>query len=106
MANEKFNAADPKRVKEAKKKLNSKQQEHLNNMRTLMNSKPGRDILHWLLAECKVHKSVWQPNAAIHRDAGRQEIGHMIMSHMVKADQKMAAQMVAEAYNKEIEGEY
>jgi hypothetical protein len=99
------NASNPKQIANATKNARQQRIIHLQDMKDVMASVQGKKILHWILAECRVHQSVWQPSAAIHRDAGKQEIGHLIMRDMVEADRTLAAAMVAEAYYREIEGE-
>lgn len=99
------NAANKSKLAEERKRDKQERDEHLEDMKTLMKTPVGRRILHKFLKECRTFQSVWQPSAAIHRDAGKQELGHKILTDMVEADRKLAAAMVAEAYEIELEGD-
>lgn len=101
------NVADPVQIKKAGERIKTAEMKRKNNMRTLL-AMPGGEFKSYvalLLAETRVSQSIWSQSAAIHKDAGRQEIGHLILRHIVEVDEQACAALLTEAYKKEIEGE-
>lgn len=101
------NAADPKQVKNAEDALRLDQDQQDNDWREIihMPSGAGKRIIQYLLAQAGVSRSVWSPSAAIHRDAGRQEMGHLVLRRIVECDPKAGAEILLESYVRELEGE-
>lgn len=99
------NAADPEQVKKAGDKLKLAQMQRENDMRTLLAMPEFRRFVAEMFAECRISSSVWSPSAAIHRDAGRQELGHYIARKIVQVDEKALAELLTDAYKKELQNE-
>lgn len=101
------NVADPVQVKRAEDKLKLAREQRRNDWNELISlpSGAGMRIVEYLCAECGVARSPWSQSAAIHRDAGHQEIGHLIMRRVVEANPQKAAEMLIGAYKRELEGE-
>lgn len=101
------NVADPEQIKNASKKISEANLQRQNDMRELLSLRSGafKRFCQMMLAECKVCTTVWSQSAAIHRDAGRQEIGHLLLRRIVEVDQAACAELLTEGYKKELEGE-
>lgn len=99
------NLADPEQVKRAGDKIKLAQMQAENDMRTLLAMPEYRRFVAWLFAECRISASVWSPSAAIHRDAGRQELGHAVARKIVEVDKKALSELLTDAYERELQGE-
>lgn len=101
------NVADPEQVKKAAEKVADARALAAKDMYELLNMPSGafKRFVANMLAETRVSQSVWSQSAAIHRDAGRQEIGHLICRKVVEVDEKALAELLTDAYKKELEGE-
>lgn len=99
------NIADPDQVKKAGDKVRLAQLQAENDMRTLLAMPEFRRFIAWLFAECRICSSVWSASAAIHRDAGRQELGHAVARKIVEVDKRALAELLTAGYEKELQGE-
>lgn len=101
------NVADPVQIKKASDKLDLARIQRLNDWNELLSlpSGAGKRVLEYLCAECGVAKSPWSQSAAIHRDCGRQEVGHLIMRRIIEANAQKGAEMLIDAYKRELQGE-
>jgi hypothetical protein len=95
------NAANPKDVKKSEEKEKSKRERELLDLITILQLQEGRRLLWRLMSETGVFKSVWEPSAKIHYNAGQQDFGHFIMAEIVAADQDKLFLMMSEAKKKE-----
>lgn len=77
------NAADPHQVKRAA--VREKDAEKLRAARLLavLKTPDGRAFVWDTLGDCKVYESIWHPSAAIHYNAGRQDVGHELLARVV-----------------------
>ena len=91
------NVADEKQVKRAAKRMESREDREVNDIRYVLNDKRGRRFLWRLLNECKVFESIWVPSAGIHYNAGKQDVGHFLMAEIVKASEDAYLLMTKEA---------
>jgi hypothetical protein len=99
------NASNEEQLKEAKRKESADRMQAIADMRKVVSSPEGKRVLEKIIAFCKPTQSIWNPSAAIHRDAGRQEVGHLILSMIVEADRAACATMLTEAYERALEGD-
>lgn len=93
---------EPEQAKESGARQRFKRDQELDDIRSIIATESGRRFLARLLAHCKVSRSVWQPSAAIHRDAGIQEVGHFVLGEVVAADRRAAADFLTEAYEQSL----
>lgn len=91
------NAADPKQVKDAAKREESKRQQELNDICAILALTEGRRFLWRILGHCKAFESVWSPNAQIHYNAGIQDVGHFLMAEITEANAEAMLLMMKEA---------
>ena len=99
------NAADPQQIERANKKLALSDMKRQNDMRVLLALPEFRRFVGWLFAECRISKSVWSQSAAIHRDAGRQEVAHSVALKIVEVDPPVLADLLTDSYKRELSGE-
>jgi len=91
------NAADPKQVRAAGRKQERRELEFLNSVRATMATIEGRAVMWGLLERAGVFRSVWDPSARIHYNAGRQDFGHELLSLLLEADEQLYLLMEQEA---------
>ncbi len=94
------NAADEPQVKKAGDKMKLKEKIELDDLRFVLKNIEGRRVMWRLLEQCKVFETIWENSARIHYNAGKQDIGHYIMSEVVRANEDAFLLMMKE--NKEI----
>lgn len=81
-----MNAADRSQVKNAERKDAEKRKLRLAQLRNILGSEAGRDVLWWFLEECGVFQSVCRPGFSVEYHAGKQDFGHFIQKHILDAD--------------------
>ena len=99
------NAADRKQVKKAKNKLRDAQIQAQEDLRFLMQSPQGQRFLMRLLGKCRLNQSIWHPSAAIHKNAGIQEVGQEIYKEMLQVDAAQAVKLVANEILNQMQGD-
>lgn len=72
------NAADPRQVRAAADRDKRKAQRVADAFHFVASSAQGREFLWELIGYCKTHESIWHPSAAIHYNAGVQDVGHYL----------------------------
>lgn len=87
---------------ESRAKVRLGREKELDDVRAVLSTPGGRRFIARLLSHCSVSRSIWEPSAAIHRNAGIQEVGHYILSEVVAADSKVGSEMLVEAYESEL----
>ena len=90
------NAADASQVKKAGTKVQLMRDRELNDIRVVLSTVEGRRFAWRLLGECKTFASVWEASAKIHYNAGRQDLGHFIMSEVTDANVDLLFKMMTE----------
>ena len=90
------NAADKKQVKRAGGKEDYKRRRELNDLASILQDQQVRRFLWRLICECKTFESIWRCSAEIHYLAGRQDLGHFLMSEIEEADQNALFKMMQE----------
>lgn len=91
------NAADQKQVERANRKDRDRRKRELDDLRDVLSTAPGRRLLWRLLGHCRVFESIWHPSALIHANAGKQDVGHYIISEIVDANEDAYFLMMKEA---------
>lgn len=91
------NSGDEKKVNDAKNRERSKRDRELNDLRYLLQSHQGRRFVWRLLAHCSVFESIWSASALIHKNSGRQDVGHFLMAEVTAANEEAFFQMMKEA---------
>jgi hypothetical protein len=94
------NAADEKQVKKAKQKEKSKRDFEIEDMKAVLRTAEGRRFIWRILEQCNVFGSIWHPSAAIHHNAGKQDLGHFLMGEVSEAGDDFLFIMMKENYNK------
>ena len=94
---------EPEQIKESKARIRFGRDQELDDIRAVVSTVAGRRFVSRLLRRCGVSQSVWEPSAAIHRNAGIQEVGHFILGEVVAADPASGATLLIEAYQSEIQ---
>lgn len=87
------NAADPQQVKEAGRKQLWDKKREKEDMTYLMNDKTFRRFMWRMIEYCDVFNDIWHPSAVIHRDAGRQRVGQVLIAMAKGADMEKFFQM-------------
>lgn len=94
------NAANKAQVKDSESKARRRRERELTDLEMVLQTPEGRRLLWRVLEHCKVFESIWHPSALIHHNAGKQDVGHFVMSEIVEADEKSLLLMMTE--NKEM----
>lgn len=90
------NAGDPKQVKDAKKTERFNQMQREDDMRFLLKLPQFRRYVWRHLEYANVFASIWVGSAEIHRLAGRQEFGQIMLAEVCDADPDAFVQMMKE----------
>jgi hypothetical protein len=81
------NAADPEQVEGARKKELWDKKREKDDMRELMQIPAFRRFLWRIITFCSVFDDIWHPSAVIHRSAGQQRVGQVLLGMAKGADQ-------------------
>lgn len=81
------NAADPRQVEFARRKERRRAAGFHDALRVVLGAPEGRVVLWTLLERAGVFRSVWDPSARIHYNAGRQDYGHELLALLVDVDE-------------------
>jgi hypothetical protein len=91
------NAADPQQVRRAARKERELEEQFLEALRVATSTPEGRLVFRTLLEKLGVYRSVWEPSAKIHYNAGRQDAGHELQAYLLQASEEHYDQMEREA---------
>ncbi len=80
------NASDADQVKEATRKEKERRKQELTDILHVLSSPEGQRFLWRLMEQCRTFESIWDESERIRYNAGRQDIGHFIMSEIVEAE--------------------
>lgn len=96
------NAADPKQVKDAKKRETLQRDNELADLRAVLNTLEGRRVLWRILEHTKTFGSIYDesPNR-IAFNSGRQDVGHFVMAEINDADASKILTMMQESQARE-----
>lgn len=81
------NAADREQVKHAAREQKDREDRFLDNLRTVLALREGRELIWELLTQSSIYESVVdrQPEMTYYH-AGRQDFGHRLLSNTLRAD--------------------
>jgi len=91
------NGSDPDQVNRARRKTREAERQRLGAIAEVMKAPAGRRVMWDLLCKARVFESIWNPSAAIHYNAGRQDFGHELMADLLEADETLYELMEREA---------
>lgn len=83
------NAADPKQVAAAGRVEAKRENVFLACLKIVLGTPEGRLVFWHLLGVAGVFRSVWDPSAKIHFNAGQQDFGHMLLARCLEADEDL-----------------
>jgi hypothetical protein len=83
------NAADPKQVSHGDRVEARRARVFLTSLRAVLGTPDGRAVLWDLIGAAGVYRSVWDPSARIHFNAGQQDFGHMLLARCLDADEDL-----------------
>ena len=75
----------------------------LDDVRSILGTDQGYRFVCRLLAYCKTFESIWSASAEIHRNAGRQDIGHYLFAEVVQASPETLGKMMLEIKREQME---
>jgi hypothetical protein len=91
------NAADPQQVRHAARKQREQEERFQASLRRVLAAPEGRVVLWSLLERAGIFRSIWDPSAKIHYNAGRQDFGHEILALCLEADEELYQLMERDA---------
>lgn len=92
------NAASAKQVKKAKSAEKRNETEAIDDLRFILKTHQGRNVLWKIMTDCKVFNHIWEPSAKIHYNAGQQALGQKLMADIVEAGEEYLFLMMKENY--------
>lgn len=95
------NAADEAQVRKDGERQKSAREQELVDLKFVLSHPAGRRFLWRLLGHFGVFKSIWEPSAKIHYNAGLQDGGHFLLAEVEAADQEALFVMQREAKKRE-----
>ncbi|HXH24035.1 MAG TPA: hypothetical protein VNI78_02225 [Vicinamibacterales bacterium] len=102
MSEEEFNAADPKAVKERKRKEKREDEQAQEDLRELLRHPFGRRHLWRMLQKCHVWRSSFHPSGQqFAANEGRRSVGVELMSEIIEADPQAWIDMQQERLDEE-----
>lgn len=81
-------ASDPRQVKHAERKDRQRRERFDDALRAVLAEASGRLVLWELLTRAGIYRSIWDPSARIHYNAGRQDFGHELLASILEADEE------------------
>lgn len=93
------NAADEKQVNKAKFIEKERRRREVLDLAHVLSQPEGRRLLWRILGKCKTFESVYADSGLVYYNAGKQDLGHYILSEIVECDEELLFQMMRE--NKE-----
>lgn len=88
------NVASPRQVKAATKKQKQREREEREDLSSVMTTPAGRRLLWRWLQFCGTFESVISDNPLVMaHNSGRQDVGHMMMAEMTKANPQAYLEM-------------
>lgn len=93
------NIADEKQVKKAERQEKEIRKRELNDIRTVLSNASGRRLFWRLLTHCNTFASVHHSESStMSYLAGKQDLGHFIMSEIVQADENLLLKLMKDNY--------
>jgi hypothetical protein len=91
------NVADEAQVKNAASRADRVRERELKDLRQVLSTIEGRRFVWGLLGAAGVNRSIWEPSAKIHYNAGRQDVGIELQRSVVEASEEAFLQMMKES---------
>lgn len=91
------NAADAEQVKSAGKKEKFKNEEHLRDVKALLETRSGRKVLWHYMEQCKVYGQCMTGNSWTFFNEGQRSVGLKILSDVTEANPEAYLTMMKEA---------
>jgi len=82
------NAADPRQVRYAERKSREVEARFFDALKDVLGTASGRFVCWVLLERAGIYRSIWDPSAKIHYNAGRQDFGHELLAALLAADEE------------------
>lgn len=95
------NTVDPRKQRLARKEEKRRRNDELEDLQSVLASEAGRRFIWRMLTYCRVFNSIWEANARIHHNAGRQDVGHFLMAEIREADETAFVTLMSESYARE-----
>lgn len=67
------------------------------DMQAILKTPQGRRVLWRFISHCKVFESIYHSSSIIHYNAGKQDVGHYILSEITNADESALLKMMQES---------
>jgi len=101
------NAGDQKQVAFAERKAKQAENRYRSALANVMRTAEGRVVMSTLIRRAGVFRTIWDPSAKIHFNAGRQDYGLELLADVTDADEAMYQLMEREtrAYDRGIDAE-
>ena len=96
------NAADAEKVDAQDRLVRERERLERQDLVSVMSTKIGRRVLWRMLAECRVFESIYETNARIHYNAGKQDLGHWLMAELMDVDPNAWLVMQSEANTRKV----
>lgn len=90
------NAADESQVKAATVKEKLGRDRELNDWRAILATPEGRRVIWRVLERAMLFKTIWEPSARIHFNAGLQDMGLFVLAEIMAADPSIFITMMTE----------
>lgn len=90
------NAVSEKQIAKAKHIENERSRSEAIDLIKVLDSKEGRRVLWRILERCRVFSSVYSEGSMIHYKSGQQDIGHYLLSEIVKVSEDHLFLMMTE----------
>jgi hypothetical protein len=78
-------------------KAQDQRENQLKDLRKVLSTLEGRRTFWRLIEHCRPFASIWEPSAKIHFNAGKQDVGHFIMTEILEADDELMGKMMIES---------
>lgn len=93
-------------IEDAKEKRRElKEREYLAALGRLLETPDGRVVWLGILDQASVFRSIWDPSAKIHYNAGQQDFGQALMGHALAANEQAYITLVTEGKKRALEEE-
>lgn len=93
-----FDAGDEKQVRKRKTKAQLAREREVEELRVLLKTKPGRDLLWRVLSQCKIYTFDFLPDGnQLYFDHGKRSIGGWLLQEVFTADAGAYTLMQSEA---------
>ena len=94
------NATSRKQLKDAKSTEKINRDNEINDLLSVLQTIQGRRVVWRILSKCKTFETIWHASAAIHYNAGQQDIGHWLLNEISASGPEPLMRLMKENYNK------